>query len=320
MPILTQKALVLAKIESSFGVDPTPDATTDAFLCMDPVFTVDATNLERNFAHGDFSMYPSRVGRKLASVAFSLQLAGSGTGGTEPTWAVLFRACAMAKSTLSSPARIKYSPVTTPQESVTIYVYYEGLLHKMLGCMGTWSLQAEAGGYATLSFTMTGTYVQPIDSTFPASVTVQDVSSAAVRTCGPVVWCGRDADRQFVQGRHRQQGRAASDINSANGYKGCRISGRNPTGGFDPEVEENHTFWSQMEASTLSATSPQPSVRLRATRCCSMLRSRRFSALPMVTVRTYVTGTCRLHSAATRVTTNSRSRSTKGGGHVGSSA
>jgi hypothetical protein len=58
MPILTQKALVLAKIEtSSFGVDPTPVATTDAFLCMDPVFTVDPTNLERNFAPPDFSMY-----------------------------------------------------------------------------------------------------------------------------------------------------------------------------------------------------------------------------------------------------------------------
>jgi hypothetical protein len=58
---------------------------------------------------------------------------------------------------------------------VTIYVYYEGLLHKMLGCMGTWSLQAEAGGYAMLNFTMTGTYSTPTNSRYPGSVTLQDV-------------------------------------------------------------------------------------------------------------------------------------------------
>jgi hypothetical protein len=252
MPILTQKALVLAKIETSFGVDPTPDATTDAFLCENPVFTVDVTNLERNFAHGDFSMYPSRIGRRLASVAFSLQLAGSGSAGVEPTWAVLFRACAMAKTALTTPTRQKYTPTTTPQESVTIYVYYEGLLHKMLGCMGTWSLTAEAGAYATLNFTFTGTYTTPIDSTFPSPVTVQDVVPPQCELAA--LSYGADATlivNSFkVDIANKVVPRA--DINSANGYKGCRISGRNPTGGFDPEVEENHTFWSQMEASTLS--------------------------------------------------------------------
>lgn len=252
MPILTQKALVLAKIETTFGVDPTPDATVDAFLCENPVFTIQSTNLERNFAHGDFSHYASRVGRKLATVTFNLQLAGSGVAGTEPTWAVLFRACAMAKSTLASPARIKFVPVTTPQESVTIYVYYEGLLHKMKGCMGTWSLQAEAGGYATLSFTMTGTYTTPVDSTYPATVTVQDVVPPQCELA--TLSYGGDATlivNSFkVDIANKVVPRA--DINSSDGYKGCRISGRDPAGGFDPEVEENHTFWTQLESSTLS--------------------------------------------------------------------
>jgi hypothetical protein len=232
MPILTQKALVLAKIESTSGTDATPVATTDAFLCENPVFTIQSTNLERNFARPDFSPYASRIGRKLAQVAFSLQLAGSGTAGVEPTWATLFRACSMAKTSLTVPTRVKFAPTTTPQESVTIYVYYEGLLHKMLGCMGTWSLQADAGGYAMLNFTFTGTYSTPIDSSYPSPVTLQDVVPPQCELA--TLSYGGDASL-IVNSFKVDIGNKVvprADINSANGYKATRISGRDSTGGF----------------------------------------------------------------------------------------
>lgn len=252
MPILTQKALVLAKIETTSGVDSTPVATTDAFLCVDPVFTVESNNLERNFARPDFSTYASRIGRKLAQVSFSIQLAGSGTAGTEPTWAVLFRACSMARSTLTAPNRVLFKPTTTPQETVTIYVYYEGLLHKMTGCMGTFGITAEAGGYAMVNFQMTGLYNTPIDSTYPGSVTVQDVIPPQVELA--TLAYGGDATLIVNSFKFDMDNKvvARSDVNSSNGYKNCRISGRDPKGGFDPEVEENTAFWTQLEASTLN--------------------------------------------------------------------
>jgi hypothetical protein len=252
MPILTQKALVLAKIETTSGTDSVPTATTDAFLCMDPVFTVDVNNLERNFARPDFSNYASRIGRKLGQVAFSIQVSGGGVAGSEPTWGVLFRACSMARSTLTTPNRVLFKPTTTPQETITLYVYYEGLLHKLTGCMGTFGITSEAGGYAVVNFTFTGLYNTPIDSTYPASVTVQDVIPPQVELCA----LAYNADATLIVNSFKfdmdNKVVPRADVNSANGYKACRISGRDPKGGFDPEVEENTTFWTQFEASTLA--------------------------------------------------------------------
>jgi hypothetical protein len=96
MPILTQKALVLAKIETT-SVSTLRLGNHRCLSLRKPGFHGRDDNLERNFARPDFSTYASRIGRKLASVTFSIQLAGSGIAGTEPTWAVLFRACAMAR-------------------------------------------------------------------------------------------------------------------------------------------------------------------------------------------------------------------------------
>lgn len=252
MPILTQKALVLAKIESTPGTDSVPVATTDAFLCIDPVFTVESNNLERNFARPDFSTYASRIGRKLASVTFSLQVAGSGAAGVEPTWAVLFRACSMARTTLTTPTRVRFTPMTTPQETITIYVYYEGLLHKMTGCMGTWTMTAEAGNYAMMNFTFTGLYNTPLDDTYPVSVTLQDVVPPQVELASLTY----NADSALIVNAFNvdiaNNVVARPSVNHANGYHSTRISGRDPKGGFDPEVEENATFWAHLEASTLS--------------------------------------------------------------------
>jgi hypothetical protein len=253
MPILTQKALVLAKVETTSGTDAVPTATTDAFLCVDPVFTVESSNLERNFARPDFSTYASRIGKKLAQVSFSLQVAGGGVAGTEPIWAVLFRGCAMARSTLTVPNRIRFAPLTTAQETLTLYVYYEGLLHRITGAMGTWSLEAEAGNYAVINFTFTGLYNTPQDSTYPASVTVEDVVPPQVESCA--LTYGGDADLIVNALKMDIDNKVVSrpDLNSPNGYKCTRISGRDPKGGFDPEVEEDSPFWTQLEASTLSA-------------------------------------------------------------------
>jgi hypothetical protein len=114
-------------------------------------------------------------------------------------------------------------------------------------------LQAEAGGYATLSFTFTGTYSTPIDSSYPASVTLQDVVPPQCELARPVVW-RLTRPLSSIRSRSTSATRLCRVRTSTrrDGYKGCRISGRDPKGGFDPEVEENHTFWSQLVGSTLS--------------------------------------------------------------------
>ncbi len=50
MTLLTQRALLLAKLEATPGTDAVPTAVADAVLVADPDFTVDPNVLERNFA------------------------------------------------------------------------------------------------------------------------------------------------------------------------------------------------------------------------------------------------------------------------------
>ena len=253
MPLLTQKSLILAKVETTVGTDAVPVATTDAFLVENPMFSVAATDLERNFARPDFSSYASRIGMKIATISFSVPLAGSATTGVAPTWGVLFRGCAMTVASLTVPTRMDYTPITTPQETMTIYCYYEGLLHKVLGCVGTWSLQADAGGFVMIQFTFQGVYTTPINSTYPGTVTLQDVVPPQVELAS--LSYGGDATL-IVKSFKMDMGNKVvhrPDVNSANGVKAMRITGRDPKGGFDPETEQNHTFWTQLEASTLSA-------------------------------------------------------------------
>lgn len=252
MPILTQKALMLVKAEVTQGTDSVPDAATDAILVTDPVFSVDANVLERDFARPDFSQYASVIGRKLASVSFSIQMHGSGTSNVSPIWARLLAACGMVETEDAGTSPSEFDPLTTAQTSVTIYLFYEGLRHIMTGCMGTFTISAEAGSNPVINFTMTGNYSTPTDDTYPASPVFEDVVSPQVELAA----LAYAADSSLVVNAfNMDMGNNVvprSDVNSSDGYRGVRISGRNTTGGMDPEVEEDHTFWTEMSASTLS--------------------------------------------------------------------
>jgi hypothetical protein len=253
MPILTQRALVMAKVEATAGTDSVPAPATDAFLVADPVVSVQTNMLERNFARTDFSTYASRAGRKLAQVTFSIQLHGSGTAATSPKWAALLRGCGMNEATVTGPPALRrWSPRTDGMQTVTIYVYFEGLLHRMTGCMGTFSITAEAGGYAVINFTFTGNYNRPQAQAMPVNAVFEDIVPPQVE----LAQFAYGADAALVVNAFTLDAAntvvARPDVNSTDGFRGVRISNRNPTGGFDPEAEVDQTFWQQLEESTQS--------------------------------------------------------------------
>ena len=77
--LLTRRALVLAKIESTQGTDANPTATADAVQVIDPVFSLDANILDRRVATLDLSMQAHSVGRKIGKLSFSTEVTGSNT-------------------------------------------------------------------------------------------------------------------------------------------------------------------------------------------------------------------------------------------------
>jgi hypothetical protein len=157
MPRYTKNTLVTAKPEVTYGVDSVPTGAANAILITDQTITpLDAQNIDRDLVRGSFGASEQLVGPASVKLAYSTELAGSGTAGTAPAWGVLLQACACSEGVLASPARVEYMPASTGLKSLTQYYFDDGLLHKLVGCMGDCTLTAMVGERPMLKFEFTG--------------------------------------------------------------------------------------------------------------------------------------------------------------------
>jgi hypothetical protein len=157
MPRYTKNTLITAKPEATYGVDSVPTGALNAILISDQTITpLDAQNIDRDLVRGSFGASEQLVGPASVKLAYSVELAGSGTAGTAPAWGALLQACACSEGVLATPARVEYMPASTGLKSLTQYYFDDGLLHKLLGCMGDCTLTAKVGERPMLKFEFTG--------------------------------------------------------------------------------------------------------------------------------------------------------------------
>ena len=163
---LTRKRLLLAKIEGTYGTDPTP-VGTDAVLVSN--LSIQPLQLElkdRELILGYLGNTEKVVGQRLVGLSFDVEIAGSGTAGTAPKWSALMQACGF-NETIVGGASVTYAPVSTGFKGVTLYYFADGVRHKVTGCRGTWSMSLEAGEIPKISFEFTGLFNAPTDETQP---------------------------------------------------------------------------------------------------------------------------------------------------------
>src|SRR6056297_728461 len=116
----TNLSLLLGKIETTRGVDPSPDSANDAFLVGDLDYQIDPTPLERNVFRRSFSPVPTGIGRKVVNITFSHEIKGSGDATTRPKLGTLLRACGMRETLVTSGAStqiedpVKFGSITGP--------------------------------------------------------------------------------------------------------------------------------------------------------------------------------------------------------------
>jgi hypothetical protein len=151
-----RNSAILAKIESSYGVDPTPTGAANAMLITNlTVNPLNAQNVNRDLIRGYFGGSEQLVGTANLEVSFDVELAGAGAAGTAPAWGPLLRACAFAE-VITAGSRVEYTPISTTLESATIYYYDDGALHKVLGARGTAELSLGVGERPLLKCKFTG--------------------------------------------------------------------------------------------------------------------------------------------------------------------
>jgi hypothetical protein len=74
-----------------------------------------------------------------------------------------------ASSGYSIAANVGYAPVSTAFASATIYFNNDGVLHKITGARGTFTLNTSVGQIPTIDFQMTGIYNAPTDTAAPTT-------------------------------------------------------------------------------------------------------------------------------------------------------
>lgn len=160
--------VILAKIESTYNVDPTPAAATDAkFVYNAQLSTEGLRMVDRPGIRGFIGDLQRIYGGQLAKLTLECEMKGSGAAGTAPEIGTLLRGCAFVETVVASTS-VTYKPASTGHESITIY-YYEGgrKLHKLTGCRGMVTFRLSAGGFPIASFTFVGHVSNPTDASQP---------------------------------------------------------------------------------------------------------------------------------------------------------
>ena len=165
--VLTRRRLILAKIESTYGQDSTPDGASNAILVRNlEIQPLVADTVNRDLVRPYMGQADQLLAQTRVEVSFEVELAGSGTAGTAPAYGPVLRSCGLSETLVASTSA-SYAPESSGFESVTIYYHEDGIRHKVTGCRGSFEINGEVGQIPFISFTMTGIFNAPTDETLP---------------------------------------------------------------------------------------------------------------------------------------------------------
>lgn len=177
MPSWKSKVL-LAKAESSYGVDAVPTGAANAILFTADDFAIspmEGQDIDRNLEmpwFGASEMIPVGLHQK---ITFSVGLTGSGAAGTAPAFGVLLRGCAMA-ATVTTGVSVAYSPITSGIESLSFYVWIDGTRYVLRGSQGTFELGLDANALPVLKFTFWGLFQAATDVAQPTPALASQIA------------------------------------------------------------------------------------------------------------------------------------------------
>jgi len=189
----SQVGLLLAKIETTYGTDPTPTAAANIIAVARGLVAPDAPSesIDRDILDGGFGRVIGINARPHWNFKFRVELRGNRTDGVAADVSAgsasnkveidpLLQACDLAPAYTAESSggardgHVIYNPTVPVNEgsSLTIYFYSQGKLYKATGCKGNIeNIVLEAGKFGFLDFSFMGRYNAPSDSSIPGSQT-----------------------------------------------------------------------------------------------------------------------------------------------------
>lgn len=168
----------MIETENSYGTDIVPTGA-DALKVTDLSITPQVSDVvSRNLIRPFYGASQQLLANKRVECSFTVEMTNSGTATTAPAYNKALQACGLSKTDDSSPDGFTYKPESSDFNSVTIYYNVDGVLHKVTGSRGTFSLSATVGEIPTITFNFTGIYVPPVDAAAPSGSDLVFVTSA----------------------------------------------------------------------------------------------------------------------------------------------
>ena len=167
MAKLARVRSALAKIEATYGTDPTPTGSANAVQLRNlEIQPAESEVLSRELIRSYLGNSPQLIANTRVVVSFEVEYSASGTAGTAPKYDPILRACGMNPTTVANTS-VTYVPRSTGFESCTIHYDTDGLRHIVTGCRGTFTISLNANQIPIFNFTLTGQYNAPTDTESP---------------------------------------------------------------------------------------------------------------------------------------------------------
>lgn len=229
---LTKRSVIALKIEDTQGTDAVPTAEDNAKLVEDLKWAPSNERMaDRNPVRATFGELKKIYAGHLVEVSFMMEIKGSGVVGTAPEMGDSLKACGF-QEVITAGTSVEYLPATTGQQACTIYVWEDGDVIKLLGCMGKVTFDLSTGSIGKAAFTFTGHQ--------SGDISAEEMPAAAYSSMVPVPLIGV----AFSLGGTLDLSKLSVDMgitvatpdsmSSVDGYGEIYINDRNVTGSIDP--------------------------------------------------------------------------------------
>lgn len=203
MSLLSRKRTILAKIESTYGTDPTPTGGANAILLRSlNVAPIQADIVSRDLIRTYLGNSEQLLASAYVSLDFEVEIQGSGTAGVAPAWAPLLKACAFAEtvSTLAISSLTRASSTATA--TATAHGKVTGDVVKISGATETeynGNFTINVTNASTFTYTVTGTPATPATG---SPILNSSVSYAPISSSFPsvTIYFGIDGVRHKITG------------------------------------------------------------------------------------------------------------------------
>jgi hypothetical protein len=253
MALKFRKKVLLLKLETDYGDDPTPVEGTDAVLAsnvtIQPLVAdmITRGNIRPTLG-GETQIH---IGKRV-TLDFMVEMAGSGTATTPPAYNAVLEAAAWAQTVGGS--YVDYTLKSSTEKSATAYFWQDGIRQIITGIRGSVRFVCDPKGIPHIQFTGTGIYARPTAVANPTPTLTAFQTPVEVSNTNSTF-----SLHSYAATLHSltvDQGNSAAYMNVV-GSGAVEISDRMPTGQCvirEPALADKD-YWSIIDTETLGAFS-----------------------------------------------------------------